>query len=907
MKPLEIGNNIINRIEAENRDGVSQLARGYVEMTDGAGRHKIIWLIQGELKRGYSIQCNIVGDIIGTASGESPYLRVGGVVLSKNTPFGNALAELVSGIGAIRYPSNGGLITATINAKAEYAVNTSILDANHGSICCEEEDDEFLFEDSLRTRLKDLQELYKAKKKESVSEEEVQALQEQIQALEEEIASKAKSARRYRRTTTSIRQQFMLDADQNRIKRLKLFAGPLVISGGPGTGKTTLLIHKIQYMLDPEVENDENLTVKLTNEEKSFIRNQKTGWIFFSPTDLLKKYLEDAMTAEGLEAHNDTVKTWHQQRNALKTSLGLFNADTSRPFLSFTDKEYLWSLNAKEVNKLLKAFDQFFISQFQQKIDKTTKINLTNMPWRAEGSDIANSLNAASKNISVAKLIRVLNDLVGKYNDLRLSMDKAYKALMDRVATSIQKKLTDEDKEWFKQLLKERRTKKNEVDSDEEEQENEELVDAFEEEEVIDGKKLEIDINKLLKRIVRIEALSEIDKNTNVTKADREILNRINNYIIKEQYPQIASYSLFIKYFKPFLKGSDNTILSQLPRAYKTFRRQELKNVSWLKRKVKDKLAKIIEASPKNTRIHDDELDLIILLSLRYARIFFSTSPMIFKESKHSYLATFSSFMKGLVAIDEATDFTPVQIACMYHLSRPRLNSVIMAGDIMQQMNLNGISEWEDIQLLLPETQISGLFKSYRQTPRLLNLAIKLYENRYSATPGFYASEKDNENDPPPLVYINVNFDDKINWIAGRIAELYTVYENVIPNIAVFVKNDEEIQSIAQALNDNETLINHAIKVKACIGEGEIGSSEFVRVFNINLIKGMEFESVFFLDVDDYDESNQDILDKLIYVGISRATYYLAITLKNAFPARLQPIEQYFIEGSWSKDIDSDY
>ena len=45
-------------------------------------------------------------------------------------------------------------------------------------------------------------------------------------------------------------------------------------------------------MLDAEIENDENLTVVLTEEEKSFLRNQKTGWIFFTPTDLLKKYLE---------------------------------------------------------------------------------------------------------------------------------------------------------------------------------------------------------------------------------------------------------------------------------------------------------------------------------------------------------------------------------------------------------------------------------------------------------------------------------------------------------------------------------------------------------------------------------------------------------------------------------------
>jgi hypothetical protein len=69
----------------------------------------------------------------------------------------------------------------------------------------------------------------------------------------------------------------------------------------------------------------------------------------------------------------------------------------------------------------------------------------------------------------------------------------------------------------------------------------------------------------------------------------------------------------------------------------------------------------------------------------------------------------------------------------------------------------------------------------------------------------------------------------------------------------------------------------------------------------------MEFESVFFIDVDDYDENEIKILDKLIYVGLSRATYYLAITLNTDFPHLLQPIKDSFYDGNWSKDLESDY
>jgi hypothetical protein len=65
----------------------------------------------------------------------------------------------------------------------------------------------------------------------------------------------------------------------------------------------------------------------------------------------------------------------------------------------------------------------------------------------------------------------------------------------------------------------------------------------------------------------------------------------------------------------------------------------------------------------------------------------------------------------------------------------------------------------------------------------------------------------------------------------------------------------------------------------------------------------MEFETVFFMDVDQYEHHNQDILDKIIYVGVSRATYYLAITLEDHYPERLEPIRHLLKENAnWNPD-----
>jgi superfamily I DNA/RNA helicase len=263
--------------------------------------------------------------------------------------------------------------------------------------------------------------------------------------------------------------------------------------------------------------------------------------------------------------------------------------------------------------------------------------------------------------------------------------------------------------------------------------------------------------------------------------------------------------------------------------------------------------------------------------------------------------------MKAIVAIDEATDFTPIQIACMSHLSHPRYNSVTLCGDIMQQMNNRGMTAWDDYKALFSKTEIHNLYKSYRQTPTLLNLASELYKNRYGRSPEFIAAAPSIGKDPIPLIYSNPDFEEKIDWIAKRIEELYVLYERIIPNIAIFVRDESSLVSIADSLNKHERMIDNNIVAMACRDGRDIGSAEKVRIFNIEYIKGMEFESVFFIDVDTYSAHDEHILDKLVYVGISRATYYLAITLMNKMPDILKPIEHLFREGGWLDDNDSDY
>jgi hypothetical protein len=906
MNSFEIGKKIIERIKKEIELYKPQKARGCVIVSEGDSQ-KTFWLLPSGLQSTNQLHRNIQGDITSITAGESRFLKTPGeFVVSKNSSFADALVDLNGEFGQIQYEANNKIITVSILANSSYSVKDKYnnYDAFQGKIETFESDG-FDFEKSLKEQIKRLEAIYLLKN-EIVDDAARDEIINEIKRQQDELTNKRVIDRKRRRTNTGIREQFLLDAAQNKIKKSKLYDGPIVINGGPGTGKTTLLIHRIQYMLDPDVEINSDTKI-FSKPEKDFFRNQKSGWIFFSPTNLLKKYLENAMVAEGLQAYSDTVKTWDELKATLKSNLSLFNSETGRPFLAYKSIDPLWNLSVSDLIKIQEQFDQYVSNYFIRKIKTFESTSFEMLPWKAEINDIKESITGLIKNFRIDQFIIRLNDIYKKYSALRNKIEKEYRDILDDLSARCQKRLNEEDKEWFKNYLKETRGKSNlENEIDEEEKEN--LINAFEEEEIIEGKRLEIDINKLIKKVIRLDSLKVFDVNTKLSESEVIILGRINPYINKEKYSIIGTSSLFIKYFKPILKGSDNYILNEYPRIYKSFRKDILITSDLINEKQRESLLQIISQTPKNTRIHEDELDFLLLQCLKISRQFYITTPQISSNSVHPFLQTYNSMVKGMVAVDEATDFTGTQLYCMYQLTSPRTNSFTLCGDLMQQTNPRGINNWVDLENILPTLEINGLYKSYRQTPKLLNLAITLFKSRYGVDPGFYSAENHDVNDPSPLILIEGDFEKKIDWLAKRILELYTIYEKVIPNIAIFVKNEEQNKKVSLALNQTDIFIQHIIKVTSCIGDGEIGSAEFIRVININLIKGLEFEAVIFFDIDNYEDYNKEILDKLIYVGISRATYYLALTLEKEYPERLLPIKNLLLEnGTWDSGLESDY
>ena len=67
-----------------------------------------------------------------------------------------------------------------------------------------------------------------------------------------------------------------------------------------------------------------------------------------------------------------------------------------------------------------------------------------------------------------------------------------------------------------------------------------------------------------------------------------------------------------------------------------------------------------------------------------------------------------------------------------------------------------------------------------------------------------------------------------------------------------------------------------------------------MRVFDIQHIKGLEFEAVFFVGIDQLAALHPAMFDNYLYVGTTRAANYLGVTCEGALPTAIESLRTHF-------------
>ncbi len=320
-------------------------------------------------------------------------------------------------------------------------------------------------------------------------------------------------------------------------------------------------------------------------------------------------------------------------------------------------------------------------------------------------------------------------------------------------------------------------------------------------------------------------------------------------------------------------------IFGRIPNFYQEFRKQFL-----------DRFFKEDSISDVNSRKVDAlELDTLLFAALEVVREYFSQDMPT--NSAPGFLR---SQMRGMVAIDEATDFSPVEIGCMQRLSSPSLSSVTLSGDLMQRLTPHGLNKWEELADVGVAAQSYPLAVSYRQTHRLLEVAADLYLHFMKDEPPFRSAYAATASDPPPLHFRARADKSTADWIAERVVEIYEINDGRLPTIGVLVPVADQVADFTTNLSDR--LYAHSIEVEGSPAGQGLGDSARVRIFAVEHIKGLEFEAVFYADIDQMAENTGNLIERYLYVGLSRARSFLGMTYTTQFPPRLECVRKHFPE-----------
>jgi hypothetical protein len=669
-----------------------------------------------------------------------------------------------------------------------------------------------------------------------------------------------------------LRDQPILDRYQDEIFRLPVNS-KLMIMGPPGSGKTTTLIRRLRQKLNYAGLDDDGRQVP----QRQADSRPADSWIMFTPTELLKQYLKEAFARENVPASDQRVRTWSDYRRELaRNRLGILRDSTGSG--SFVLREPLDDLARETISRQTEWFADFQSWQRSFFWDdlRTTAHSLSDNPDRAAAGVgarlariVAGSAGAghASSMLALLAMTGDIQALVAKEKD---NTDRRIRMALN-LQVNRNRDLLDELSRYV-ETLSDFLEETDELDAEEDEEQHQPAA----------GREAAMAAYMMA---VRSQSRAEASKrnlgrNSRAAKIVEWLGERTPS---REERLEIGASLQLQAEGRRFL-GPVRRYVHGVAGRYRRFRRLRQSESIWYK-----------PNSFSAAEIGPLELDMILLAELQCARELISENRIAqaLDDAAFAVLKLLQDEYKAQVLADEATDFSPIELACMYALTTPGSESFFACGDFNQRITEWGTRSDAELTWACPRIETRSMLVSYRHSSQLFQLAkdiVRLCDG--TETSAELPPDRDN-NGVRPVLSKNLTDVGGIGaWIAARIKEIEQ-FTRPLPTVAVLVNSEDEVTPIARALND--ALASQNIQAVACTNGRFVGQQNDVRVFDIQHIKGLEFEAVFFVGVDHLAEKSPDLFDKYLYVGATRAATYLGWTcVGNHLPEKLIELEPCF-------------
>jgi hypothetical protein len=690
-----------------------------------------------------------------------------------------------------------------------------------------------------------------------------------------------------------LRDQPILDEHQIKIYRSPL-ASNLIITGSAGTGKTTVLINRISLATKPD---------NLTEEEKEGIRGpgikllneRNDNWVLYTPTDLLKMYLQQAFNKESIPAYDKTIKVWQDERMDIARNIlkflkvgdrGIFVRTRNDIFLPGTNKEIV-----SYANKFQEYYSNSIIEKYIYAYHDISKYK-DNYEFVKNFRNVKRYYDEINVNVSfdaAYMLITRLHQLRDEYTNFKDIVDNKLDSIVENTYKMNSNILAD-----ISTIIK-----MNSKDGDISDEELDDDTPDIDDTDELQNKSLTKDdkaraYQQLRRAVVHYAERKARSETISAMSINGQIIEKIKLDLTTygDQLLNIGKERLILRVTNLPTAGYIHNFIRRIPNAYLEYRNKVFTDESQVFfnnlaiRHVKDK-----------KYISDHEIDILIFIILKNVSHYFDKNrDELANPINNSLLESIKSIYKNIVTVDESSDFNAITLGCMYYLTHPFVKSFTLTGDLMQRVTEHGITSWNDCSYFLSDYNVQSLNQVYRQSKKLLNIASMLYE-RFVGEKLELSIYADNENEPDPIIFQRNDDGEYVNWIVNRIIEVYNITDGKA-TIALFVSDDSDIDPLYDMIS--EPLAENNLQVEKCKDGKILSTDSKIRIFSVEYIKGLEFEAVFFLDIDDIYLWKPNLIEKYLYVGLTRAGSFLGVTYKIKFPETLEFIRECFVESDWS-------
>ena len=675
-----------------------------------------------------------------------------------------------------------------------------------------------------------------------------------------------------------LRDQAVLDEFQDEIFRLPLDS-QLLILGPPGTGKTTTLIRRLGQKLDPHaLTDDENVLVEAS--PSSLAHGQ--SWIMFTPTELLGQYLKEAFSRNNVPASDLRIKTWigHRKELARNHLAILRTANGGGPFVM---KDGATTITEAAVERPIDWFEHFYGEQdkaFWSGLAGAADVLKKSLDQEVQRlgerlSTAVASVKSSSPTSGIYALVGLTESVRAVLGRVRAQIDKELKAALARAQAGAR----IQGHNFFEQLIGFLDTLDDQGESVDEDLDE----DDDEEEERPTNKPAAA--QRAYYAALRLQARrSRVQRKPGQTRA-AAVLEWIGDRGLREAEANSLADALAIQVALNQFSSPIRRYIHRIPSRYAAFRRADRGGL-WYP----DLAA--------GRDLHPLEADLVILAMIRTGNALLADNRIRRSIDHGGYeaLRAFHEIQRNQILVDEAPDFSPIQLACMRGLAIAPIGSFFVCGDFNQRITQWGSRNEESLKWVEPALKVQRISIAYRQSRQLNELAAALADPASGPAGSASLPEDVNNDGVAPVISAGLADHNAVAaWLAQRLSEIErSVAPRTLPSIAVLVHEEEAVRPLTDALNtviEDQNL--HAV---ACVDGKIIGRDDEIRVFDVRHIKGLEFEAVFFVGVDRLAEAEPTLFERYLYVGATRAATYLGICAEGDVPPSLGRLATQFGE-----------